>query len=74
MVNFEQIFDIPLLDNPFISFLNLFFLTKLNNIHSKHQLKEHRCELKKDIKWPTQIRAEQRIMVPRISLHELNEP
>ena len=42
-------FDIPLLNNLFISFLNLFIsLTELKNIHLEHPLKEHRYKMKID--------------------------
>ena len=51
MVTFKQIFDIPLLNNISISFLNLFIsLIKLKNIYWKHPLKGHRCKFKIDKK------------------------
>ena len=40
IVLFRSIFDIPSLINLFI------FLIELKNIHSKHQIKEHRCKFK----------------------------
>ena len=54
-VTFKQVFDIPLLNNLFISFLNLFISSIEENL-----LKEHRCKFKIDK--PTQSdRVEQRI-------------
>ena len=41
IVPFKEIFDIPLPNNLFISFLKLFiYLIELKNVHSKHPLKE----------------------------------
>ena len=67
---FKQIFDIPLLNNPFISFLKLFIsLIELKNIHSQHPLKKHRCKFKTDKITYSNCSPEQRMPTAKISLH-----
>ena len=63
-------FGIPLLNSLFISFLNLFIsLIELKNIHLKHPLKERRCKFKIYKITYSMCSIEQRIKLPKISLH-----
>ena len=63
-------FDISLLNNLFISFLNLFIsLIELKNLHKKHLLQEHRGKLKIDKITYSKRSLEQRITIVKISLH-----